>query len=164
MSDEKKEQWGEVGKWKMKRKQLASLPGKDCRRNFLEILGFSLRKWNSNGTQAQRYLYCSNQELLNHESRERKWVLGRESLQWNETIQRRLVIFLITINDTACRLQPRDNDCIISNFILKNTPWKIKSSDGQGGHLVLMNCRCSILWLSSWLLHVGYNLHLHAFP
>ena len=163
MSDEKKEQWGEVGKWKMKRKQLASLPGKDCRRNFLEILGFSLRKWNSNGTQAQRYLYCSNQELLNHESRERKWVLGRERVcnemkRYNDGWSYSLSPL------SAWRLQPRDNDCIISNFILKNTPWKIITSDGQGGDLVLMNCRCSILWLSSWLLHVGYNLHLHAFP
>ena len=163
MSDEKKEQWGEVGKWKMKRKQLASLPGKDCRRNFLEILGFSLRKWNSNGTQAQRYLYCSNQELLNHESRERKWVLGRERVcnemkRYNDGWSYSLSPL------SAWRLQPRDNDCIISNFILKNTPWKIKSSDGQDGDLVLMNCRCSILRLLSWLLHVGYNLHLHAFP
>ena len=146
MSDEKKEQWGEVGKWKMKRKQLASLPGKDCRRNFLENLGFSIRKWNPNGTQAQRYLNCSSQELLNHESREKVGFREREGVcnemkRYNDGWW----YSLITVNGTACRLRRRDNDYIISNFILTNTPWKIKTSDGQGGDLVLMDCLLSIL-------------------
>ena len=145
MSDEKKEQWGEVGKWKMKRKQLASLPGKDCRRNFLENLGFP----SENGIQMgprRKDIFIAPIRNFWTTNLERKWVLGRERV-CNEMKRYHdgWWYSLITINGTACRLRPRDNDYIISNFILTNTPWKIKTSDGQGGDLVLKNCLLSIL-------------------